>query len=208
LSLLSATAHQPSCSSAFGLFIFKALTCLIRFATAFSSMNQAVPPNKTTNSTAITSAATLPPFRSTTQFPRNPKQEKLPSSYANCFLALREANVARSILKARIESKKQAISAIRIEIERVEQDLLLEAGTRTRLHGMNLRLIDALRQMEGFAGELGEAVSEGHQVPRTRLRRLIERLKALVHQWRAFKRDVREAIAGGGGVAQDGGRDA
>ena len=171
-------------------------------------MSQAAAPIKTSNATAITSAAALPPFRSTTEFPRKPKQEQLPALYASCFQALQEANVARTILKARMDGKKQVIGAIRQEIERLEQDLALEAGTRASLHSLNLRLVDALREMEGLVGELDEVVSEAHGVPRTRLGRLIERLKALVRQWRAFKRNERQAMAGSDAVAQDGGRDA
>ena len=147
-------------------------------------------------------------MRSTTHFPRNPKQEQLPSLYGSCFQALQEANVVRTILKARMTAKKQVIVAIRLEIDQLEQDLALEAGTRASLHSLNLRLMDALRDMEGLVGELDEVVSEAHGVPRTGLGRLIEKLKALVSHWRAFKRNERQAIAGGDGVVQDGGPDA
>ncbi len=171
-----------------------------------STISQAAAPIGISNATAITSAAALPPFQSTTQFPRNPKQEQLPSLYANCFQALQEANVARTILKARMDSKKQVIGAIRQEIERLEQDLALEAGTRASLHSLNLRLVDALREMEGLVGELDEVVNEAHGVPRTRLDRLIEKLKALMRHWRAFKRNGRLAMADSDAVAQNGGR--
>lgn len=170
-------------------------------------MTQASAPIKTSQQVAIMSAAALPPFRSTTQFPRNPKQVQLSPLYSNCFQALQEANVARTILKARMDGKKQVIGAIRLEIERLEQDLALEAGTRASLHTLNLRLVEALRKMEGLVGELDEVVSEAHGVPRTRLGRLIEKLKALVRRWRDFKYHERQAMAGGDGVAQDGGRD-
>jgi hypothetical protein len=170
-------------------------------------MSQATTPSKVSNAVAITSAASLPPLRSTTKFPRKPKKEQLPSLYACCFEALQEANVARTILKARMEAKKQVIGAIRVEIERLERDLALEAGTRITLHSLNLRLVDALREMEGIVGDLDEVVSEAHSVRRTSLGRLIEKLKTLVRQWRALKRNQQQALAGGVGVTQDGGRD-
>jgi hypothetical protein len=172
------------------------------------SMSQSAQAITVSELTPISPVVSLPPFRSTNQFPRNPKAEQLASLYANCFQALKEANTARSILKARMDEKKRMIGAIRREIERLEQDLSLEAGTRARLHAMNVRLLDALRKMDGLAGELDEVVSEGHRVPRSHLRRLIERLKALVHQWRAFKRRERRMMTGGDAAAQDGGRDA
>jgi hypothetical protein len=165
-------------------------------------------PTQSGNATAITAPADLPPFQSTTQFPRKPKAEQLASLYANCFQALQQANVARAVYRSRMDDKKRVIAAIRLEIERFEQDLSLEASTRASLHAMNIRLVEALRKMEGLAGELDEVVSEAHGVPRTGLGRLIEKLKALVRHWRAFKRNERQDMAGGDGVTQDGGSDA
>lgn len=172
-----------------------------------STTSQAAAPITSSNATAIAAAAALPPFRSTKEFPRKPKQEQLPSLYANCVQALQEANVARTVLKARMDGKKQVIGAIRQEIERLEQDLTLEASTRARLHSLNRKLVDALRKMGGLVGELDEVVSEAHRVPRTSLGRLIEKLKALVRHWRASKHNQQQAMAGSNGIAQDGGRD-
>ncbi len=172
-----------------------------------SSMSPSAAPIQADNATTITATAELPPFQSTKQFPRNPKAEQLASLYANCFQALQQANVARAVLRSRMNGKKRVIAAIRLEIERLEQDLALEAGTRASLHSLNLRLFDALREMEGLVGELDEVVSEGHRVPRTGLGKVIEKLKALVRHWRAYKRNERRAMAGSDAVAQDGGRD-
>jgi hypothetical protein len=171
-------------------------------------MSSSAAPIQADTATAITATVELPPFQSTTQFPRNPKAEQLASLYTNCFQALQQANVARAVLRSRMDGKKRVIAAIRLEIDQLEQDLALEAGTRASLHSLNLRLMDALRDMEGFVGELDEVVSEAHGVPRTGLGRLIEKLKALVRRWRAFKRNERQAMAGGDGVTQDGSRDA
>ena len=87
-----------------------------------------------------------------------------------------------------MEGKKQIIAAIRLEIDRLEQDFALEAETRARLHAMNLRLVEALQEMDGLVGDLDKVIDEARRVPRSRLGRLIDSLKAVIHQWRAFKR--------------------
>lgn len=155
---------------------------------------------------AMVSASTevLPAFRSTSTFPRSPKPEQLPGLYSDCLQALKEANTARRIHKRRMEARKQVIAAVRLEIARLEQDLALEASTRARLHAMNLRLVSALQTMDGLAGELDALVQEAHQIPRSRLGRLIDSLKALVQQWRSLKRHQRQEMTGLAGSEQDG----
>lgn len=162
--------------------------------------------NATASPIATPSATSLPAFRSAQDFPRKPKPDLLPALYVDCLQALKEANSARAILKGRMEGKKQMIAAIRMEIDRLEQDLALEAGTRSSLHAMNLRLVEALQMMDGVAGELEQVVQEAHRVPRSRLGRLIDSLKALIHQWRQFKRKQQQALASPEGTQQDGGR--
>lgn len=105
-----------------------------------------------------------------------------------------------------MHSKKQIIAAIRMEIDQLEQDLALEAGTRASLHAMNLRLFEALKEMDGLVGDLGQVVDEAHRVPRSRLGRLIDSLKSLIHQWRAFKRRQQQELASLEGSQQDEGR--
>ena len=158
----------------------------------------------TSLATTSSSAVSLPPFRSSTAFPRAPKPDQLPALYADCLQALQEANSARQILKGRMEAKKRVITAIRLEIDQLEQDFALEAGTRASLHAMNLKLFEALQEMDGLVGELDQLVHEAHRVPRTRLGRLIDKLKALVHQWRSFKHRQQEEMASLVGSEQDG----
>lgn len=150
------------------------------------------------------SAVVLPAFRSTTTFPRTPRPGQLPALYAQCLQALQEANSARRIHKRRMETHKQVIAAIRLEIARFEQDLALQASTRARLHAMNIRLISALQEMDGLVGDLDALVLEAHQVPRSRLGRLIDSLKALVQRWRSLKRHQRQEMASLAGSKQDG----
>lgn len=124
--------------------------------------------------------------------------------YADCLQALQEANTARQIHKRRMQAKKQMITAIRLEIDRLEHDLALEAGTRASLHAMNLRLVEALQEMDDLVGELDQVVSEAHRLPRSGLGRLIDSIKALMQQWRLLKRHQRQEMAGLAGSEQDG----
>lgn len=140
-------------------------------------------------------SAPLPPFRSTQEFPLKPRLGRLPELYSDCMQALLQANKARKILKERMERKKRMISAIRFEIDRLEQDLALEAGARAKLHAMNARLVEALQEMDAFVGDLDDVVHEAHRVPRSRLQRLIDKLKALIDRWHAFKRRLRDELA-------------
>ena len=140
-------------------------------------------------------AFVLPPFRSATEFPRAPKSQQLPSLYVDCFQALQDANTARRTHKRRMDARKQVIQAVRLEIARVEQDFALEAATRARLHSMNFRLLSALQEMDDLAGDMYEVVHAAHRVPRGKLGRLIESIKALIHQWRSLKRRQREEMA-------------
>jgi hypothetical protein len=91
--------------------------------------------------------------------------------------------------------KKEAIGAIRAEIERLEQDLALEANTRLQLHGMNEQLLGALREMEKMADGVSATVTAAHGGRRTGLKDLVDRLKLLVRNWRAFKLNQRASIA-------------
>lgn len=153
-----------------------------------------------------TSITPLPEFRSVQDFTRRPKPEQLPALYTECLQALQQANSARSILKVRMDGKKQMIAAIRLEIDRLEQDFALEADTRARLHAMNLRLVKALQEMDGLVGDLDQVVDEARSVPRSRLGRLIDSLKAVIYQWREFKRRQQQELARLEGSQQDGGR--
>ena len=95
------------------------------------------------------------------------------------------------------------IAAIRIEIEHLELDLALEADTRIQLHAMNEKLVDALREIQLTSDEFTRVVDEAQRVPRTGLVALVEKLKALVRQWRLFKSRQAGTIATGGTFGND-----
>ena len=139
--------------------------------------------------------ASLPPFRSAKEFPISPKDEKLVELYQECRQALVDANAARAILRERMAKKKELVGAIRAEIERLEQDLALEANTRLQLHGMNEQLLGALREMEKMADDVSATVTAAHVGRRTGLKDLVDRLKLLVRKWRSFKLNQRASIA-------------
>ena len=152
------------------------------------------------------STGVLPPFRSATEFPRAPKRDQLAALYAACLQSLQEANAARQIHRRRLESRKQVIAAIRLEIARLEQDLALEAGTRAKLHAMNLRLFAALKEMDVLVDGLDTVVLEAHRVSRSALGRQIDRLKAQIQKWRSLKQRLRQELFSLKGSHQDGGR--
>ena len=147
--------------------------------------------------------ALLPPFRSAKDFPISPKAEKLFELYGACRQALVDANSARSLLKQRMAKKKEVIDAIRTEIERLEQDLELEANTRLQLHAMNEQLLRALREMERMADDVSATIAAAHGGRRTGLKALIDQLKLLVKSWRAFKLNQRGEIAKGLAAGHD-----
>lgn len=137
----------------------------------------------------------LPPFRSSRDFPISPKAENVQALYKECFQALGEANKARQILKIRMEEKRDMIISIRNEIERMECDLALEADTRIQLHALNEKLVDALREIQLTSDDFVQIVDHAQQSPRNGLRGLVEKLKAFARHWRAFKSRQRSTMS-------------
>lgn len=142
----------------------------------------------------IESGVAIPPFRSATDFPMKPKQERLPQLYPEILQELQNANVARSILRASLEMKKQMIVEVSAEIDRIENDLALEAETRLRLHAMNEQFVKALQEIEGVADGVSDVVVNAHQTTRTSLRALVQSLKDLVKSWRSLKLQFRSGL--------------
>jgi hypothetical protein len=148
----------------------------------------------------------LPPFRSSKDFPLRPKADQLQGLYQDCHQALMDANEARRILRKRMSEKKAFIAKIRLEIERLENTLAPEGNSRIRLHMMNVKLLDALKEMEEIADGITRVAYEGNRAPRTSLRHFIEQLKAFARRWRAFKLQLQQELLeleGGGKTARD-----
>ena len=141
----------------------------------------------------------LPPFRSSRNFPLRPEADQLQGLYQDCHQALMDANNARRILRKRMSEKKEFIAKIRLEIERLECTLTPGASSRMRLHMMNVKLIDALKEMEEIADEMTRIAYEGSRASRTGLRQFIDQLKAFAIRWRAFKLQLQQELLEGRG---------
>jgi hypothetical protein len=136
----------------------------------------------------------LPPFRSSRDFPLRPKADQLHRLYPDCYKSLMDANLARHVLRQRMSDKKEFIAKIRLEIERLESNLSPEGTAHIRLHKMNVKLLDALKKMEGFADDITRVAYEGNRAPRTGLRHFIEQLKDFARRWRAFKLELQQEL--------------
>ncbi len=145
----------------------------------------------------------LPPFSSAKKFPVSPKPKKARILYPELLQALRHSNQSRVLLRSAMEQKKLMMDEIRKEIEKLEKDLTIEANTRMRLHRMNEELVKALREIDGFTGELSGVVLEAHRTERNGLGRMIEKLKALPGRWESFKARQRQAIASALGASDN-----
>ena len=142
-----------------------------------------------------TESLELPPFSSAKKFPVSPKPEKARILYPELLQALQHSNQSRVLLRSAMDRKKIMMDEILKEIEKLEKDLTIEADARIRLHRMNEELVKALREIDGFTGELSGVVLEAHRTERNGLGRLIEKLKALPGRWEMFKARQRQAIA-------------
>lgn len=137
----------------------------------------------------------LPPFRSSRDFPLRPKADQLQKLYPDCYQALMDANEARRILRKRMIGKKALIAKIRLEIEKLEREFTPEGNTRIRLHSMNMKLLNALKEMDEITNEMTCVAYEGNRAPRTSLRHFIEQLKAIARRWRAFKLKLQQELS-------------
>ena len=129
----------------------------------------------------------MPAFRSAKEFPRAPKAEALETLYPALLQALNETNTARGLWRSSMDDKKRIILEVRAEIERLENDLAIEAQTRMQLHAMNEKLLAVLKEVDGFTEEISNSVESAHKTPRTGLSTWIERLKSIKKRWRTFK---------------------
>lgn len=134
-----------------------------------------------------TNQSLMPAFRSAKEFPRAPKAEALETLYPALLQALNETNTARGLWRSSMDDKKRIILEVRAEIERLENDLVIEAQTRMQLHAMNEKLLAVLKEVDGFTEEISNSVESAHKTPRTGLSTWIERLKSIKKRWRAFK---------------------
>lgn len=127
------------------------------------------------------------PLRSATEFPLTPEAETLETTYLECRAALVSANRSRGILKAQSDRRGVVIAELQRELQDLEADLGDEARAKARLHAMNSRLVEVIRELESTGDAIAEAVEESEQQSGFWLVRMFQQLVLLVRQWRSVK---------------------
>jgi len=127
------------------------------------------------------------PLRSATEFPVTPEAEALQTTYQECRAALVSANRSRGVLKAQSDRRGVVIAELQRELQGLEADLGDEARAKARLHAMNSRLVEVIRELESTGDAIAEAVEESEQQSGFWLVRMFQQLVVLVRQWRSVK---------------------
>lgn len=127
------------------------------------------------------------PLRPASDFPSAPAEDRLRDTYLECRAALVSANRSRGQLRARSERRGVVIAELQRELEALEADLGNEARAKARLHAMNARLVDVIRELEVTGDAIAEAVDESEAQSGFWLVRMFQRLVLLVRQWRSVK---------------------
>jgi hypothetical protein len=79
------------------------------------------------------------------------------------------------------------IAELQRELQELEADLGNEARAKARLHMMNSRLVEVIRELESTGDAIAEAVEESEQQSGFWLVRLFQQLVELSRQWRSVK---------------------
>jgi hypothetical protein len=116
-----------------------------------------------------------------------PEAETLETTYLECRAALVSANRSRGILKAQSDRRGVVIAELQRELQDLEADLGDEARAKARLHAMNSRLVEVIRELESTGDAIAEAVEESEQQNGFWLVRMFQQLVVLVRQWRSVK---------------------
>ncbi|QPN66262.1 hypothetical protein [Synechococcus sp. CBW1006] len=127
------------------------------------------------------------PLRSATEFPVSPDAEALETTYLECRAALVSANRSRGILKAQSDRRGVVIAELQRELQDLEADLGDEARAKARLHAMNSRLVEVIRELESTGDAIAEVVEESERQSGFWLVRMFQELVVLVRQWRSVK---------------------
>jgi hypothetical protein len=116
-----------------------------------------------------------------------PDAEALETTYLECRAALISANRSRGILKAQSDRRGVVIAELQRELQDLEADLGDEARAKARLHAMNSRLVEVIRELESTGDAIADAVEESEQQSGFWLVRMFQKLVVLVRQWRSVK---------------------
>jgi len=121
------------------------------------------------------------------RFPASPPDEELRSHYDAMRSALISVNISRGVFRSQSEKRGVVIAELQRELQELEADLGNEARAKARLHAMNSRLVQVIRELEATGDAIAEAVEESEQQSGFWLVRMFQQLVQLTRQWRAVK---------------------
>ena len=124
---------------------------------------------------------------SATRFPSTPSDDQLRESYDAMRSALISVNISRGIYRSQSEKRGVVITELQRELQELEADLGNEARAKARLHAMNSRLVEVIRELEATGDAIATAVEESEEQSGFWLVRMFQRLVELARQWRAVK---------------------
>ena len=129
---------------------------------------------------------------SASRFPANPPDDELRATYDAMRSALVSVNISRGIFRSQSEKRGVVIAELQRELQELEADLGNEARAKARLHAMNSRLVEVIRELEATGDAIAEAVEESDEQSGFWLVRLFQRLVQLTQQWRSVKAKAAE----------------
>lgn len=121
------------------------------------------------------------------RFPANPPEDELREAYDAMRSALISVNISRGIFRSQSQKRGVVIAELQRELQELEADLGNEARAKARLHAMNSRLVEVIRELEATGDAIAEAVEESEEQSGFWLVRMFQRLVELARQWRAVK---------------------
>ena len=124
---------------------------------------------------------------SATRFPSTPSDDQLRESYDAMRSALISVNISRGIYRSQSEKRGVVITELQRELQELEADLGNEARAKARLHALNSRLVEVIRELEATGDAIATAVEESEEQSGFWLVRMFQRLVELARQWRAVK---------------------
>lgn len=124
---------------------------------------------------------------SATRFPANPTEEELHSHYDAMRSALISVNISRGLFRSQSEKRGVVIAELQRELQELEADLGNEAKAKARLHAMNSRLVQVIRDLEATGDAIAETVEASEQQSGFWRVRMFQELVQLARQWRSVK---------------------
>ena len=121
------------------------------------------------------------------RFPANPPDEELRDNYDAMRSALISVNISRGIFRSQSEKRGVVITELQRELQELEADLGNEARAKARLHAMNSKLVEVIRELEATGDAIAKAIEESEEQSGFWLVRMFQKLVQLARQWRSVK---------------------